>query len=225
MQGWCRALSGALVVSIAVPGLAQTAPESPPLAATAPAAVAAPDSATIAVPDPDPAPASTGLRLPTGTPVQFEFVTQLDSKTSKIDAMFPIRLTRPIQLNGTIVIPAGTMGEGQIVHAAKSGWGGKAGELIVAARYIDFNGTHVPLRRFRMGEIETGDDRRDTAFAASAIVSPLLAFVINGGEKSILVGTRANAIVSADTEIPATPAPAAGALATNATLQKEGEVK
>ena len=227
---WCVP-GGALLMSLVVS--AQATAQSvavAPEGAQPVAAIVAPATAPLIVPADagKPVPAA-GLTLPAGTPVAFEFAAQLDSKTSKIDAMFPIRLIYPIAIGGSVVVPAGTMGEGQVVHAAKSGWGGKAGELVVAARYIDFNGTRIPLRRFRMGEIAVGEDRRDTAFAATALVSPLLGFLINGGEKTILIGTRANAIVSTDTLFagapPVTPAVSAPAPspAAEAPVQQEGK--
>ena len=68
-----------------------------------------------------------------------------------------------VVIDGKEVIPAGTTGQGQIVHAAKSGWGGKAGELIVAVRYIDYNGVHIPLRRFRINaKLGTRNGNDDT---------------------------------------------------------------
>jgi hypothetical protein len=146
------------------------------------------------------APQSATLRLPMNTLVVFEFVTPLSSKTAKADQMFPIRLLRPIIVDGRIVVPAGTMGEGQVIQAAKSGWGGKAGELVVTARYLDFGGVRIPLRRFRMGQPDTGEDRKDEAFVATMVV-PVAGFFMNGGEKEVAPGTRANAIVAADTDI------------------------
>lgn len=137
------------------------------------------------------------------TPIEFEFLTEISSKTAKIDAMFPIRLTKPIIVNGEVVVPEGAMGEGQVVHAAKSGWGGKAGELIVTVRYLDVSGVHVPLRRFRAGGLQVGADRKDEAFAVGIAVSSLLVFAINGGEVVIAPGTRANAIIAVDTDVPA----------------------
>ncbi|MET0247817.1 MAG: hypothetical protein ABW182_13785 [Sphingomonas sp.] len=131
-------------------------------------------------------------------PIEFEFVDPISSKSAKNDQFFPIRITQDVRWNGALMIPAGTMGQGQVVHAARSGWGGKAGELIVAARYIDIAGVHIPLRRFRMGGVGTGTDRASEAVAVAAMV-PLAGFLMNGGEKEIAIGTRANAIVAADT--------------------------
>lgn len=158
------------------------------------------------------APVAT-VRLPMNTSVVFEFVTPLSSKTAKADQMFPIRLLRPIVVDGRILVPAGTMGEGQVIQAAKSGWGGKAGELVVTARYLEVDGVRIPLRRFRMGQPDTGEDRKDEAFAATMVV-PLAGFFMNGGEKTVVPGTRANAIVAADTEI-SLPAEAPAQAASN----------
>jgi len=145
-------------------------------------------------------------RLVAGTPISFAFVDQIDSKAARIDDFFAIRLSQPLAAGDGLVIPEGTPGVGQVVHAAKAGGSGKAGELIVTVRYLDFKGVRIPLRRFRLGEPGgIGTDRRDEAFGVSMAV-PLAGLFIKGGEKIIPAGSHGTAIVAADTEI----APAAG---------------
>jgi hypothetical protein len=208
-----RMFAHALVVSSAVPGMAfaQAVPEQSSTAAA-------------------PALAPATVRVQTGTEIQFHILTEINSKTAKIDDMFPIRLAVPIKVNGVIMVPIGTPGQGQIVHAAKAGWGGKPGELIVAVRYLEYNGQRIPLRRFRLGpggdNGGAGDNRTGESTAALAVggmVAVPIVFMISGGEKIIPNGTLANAIVSADTDIPAAQAPAgappAAGPATNATPQ------
>lgn len=160
-----------------------------------------------------PAPVPEGfVRIPATTPVVFDIVAPLSSKTSQIKEMFPIVLAVPIVVDGAELVPAGTPGEGQVVHAARSGWGGKAGELIIAARYLELNGVRIPLRKFSFGA--TGENRFGTAFAASVAV-PVAGFFINGGEKTIQPGTRASAIVATDTDVPL-PLPVVPAVAPEA---------
>lgn len=132
------------------------------------------------------------------TPVEIEIAEELSSKTAKIDAFFRIRLAAPIMEGDRIVVPAGTPGVGQVVHAAKSGYGGKAGELIVAARYLEIGSVRLPLRRFRLGA--AGDHRSGEAFAASMVV-PFGGMFVSGGEVTFPAGMRASAIVAADTEL------------------------
>src|SRR5262249_11643411 len=108
------------------------------------------------------------IRLATGTPVDIEIVDALNSKTSKIDDLFRIKLVNAIMVDGRPAVPAGTEGVGQVVHAAKARLGGRAGELIVTARYLEMNGVRIPLRRFRVGS--TGQQRGDEAFAVSLVI-------------------------------------------------------
>lgn len=144
------------------------------------------------------------VRVPAMTPVEFEFARALSSKTSKIDEMFPLRLAVPIVINGVIAVPAGASGEGQIVHAAKAGGAGKAGELIVTVRYLEHRGVRIPLRRFRMGGLGIGADRREGALGVSMVI-PFSGFLMRGGEKTIDAGALANAVVATDVEIPPLP--------------------
>lgn len=168
------------------------APQEAPVSA-APTAVAVQPSA------------AAPLRIPAATVVDIEIMEPLSSKTSIRDATFPIRVFAPVVVDGRELIPAGTPGLGQVIHAAKSGGGGKAGELLLTARYLDINGVRVPLRRFRMGA--SGAQKADEAFAVGVVV-PFGQLLVKGKEIEFQAGTRANAVVAADTDL--TP-PAAGA--------------
>ncbi|NJS13490.1 MAG: hypothetical protein HC788_01425 [Sphingopyxis sp.] len=122
-----------------------------------------------------PAPLSVpeaALTLPAFTMVEIEILTPLNSKTSRMGEMFPIRLAEPIIIDGTILVPAGATGEGEIIHAAKARAAGKAGEMILAARYIEHRGIRIALRSFKFGPA-TGKSNVQEA-SASASRSPRL---------------------------------------------------
>lgn len=146
------------------------------------------------------------VRIPATTPVDIEIMEPLSSKTAQMDATFPIRVAVPVIVDGRELIPAGTTGMGQVIHAAKSGGGGKAGELLLAARYVEINGVRVPLRRFKLGT--SGAQKADEAFAVGFVV-PFGQLLVKGKEIEFPAGTRANAIVAADTELTAAPGGAA----------------
>lgn len=135
-------------------------------------------------------------RIAAATIIEIEIMEPLSSRTAKMDATFPIRVAAPVMVEGRELIPAGTVGMGQVIHAAKSGGGGKAGELLLAARYLDVNGVRVPLRRFRLGA--SGGQKADEAFAVGVVV-PFGQLLVKGKEIEFPAGTRANAIVAADT--------------------------
>jgi len=141
------------------------------------------------------------VALPAGTPIEFEFVKGLSSRIARQGELFPIRLSQPVTVDGLTVLPAGTPGVGEVIHAAKSGWGGKAGELLVTVRYLDVAGVHVPLRRFRRGGL--GQLRTDEAMAISII--PFAGFLVSGGEIVIEPAARGNAIVAQNTALPMPP--------------------
>lgn len=141
------------------------------------------------------------------TPVFLTIGEPLDSDKSKIGHRFALTLRHPLEIAGGVVIPAGTPGIGEVVHAAKSRAMGKAGELVLAARYLDYQGTRIPLRSLRYGKGQ-GKDNVDTAviigFAVSALITPF----ITGGEVRIPAGTDVWAKTATDVPFPrAAPAP------------------
>lgn len=162
---------------------------SDPAGALAPAAEAASDRACCIV--------------AARTPVEIEIVDALNSRTARTRASFAFRLAEPLAVDGRVVAPAGTPGVGEVVHSAKAGAGGKAGELILAARYLELEGTRIPLRSLRYGRRQGTDNSGavNTGGMVAAAVLPvasLVGFLISGGEVDIPAGTRAHAQTSAE---------------------------
>ncbi|MBA4305172.1 MAG: hypothetical protein C0429_00385 [Sphingopyxis sp.] len=139
--------------------------------------------------------------LPAMLPVSIEITEALNSKTSKIGQLFDIRLRAPITVDGKVIIPAGATGKGQVIHAARARAAGKAGELIIAARYLEHEGVRVPLRSLKYGADMTGDNNAGAAIVASAAISSALALFITGGQVDIPAGMPATAKLSQDVRI------------------------
>lgn len=141
------------------------------------------------------------------TPVRLAISNPLASNAVTIGQTFAFALAEPILLDGGRSIPAGTPGHGEVVHAARSGMAGKAGELLLAARYLDYHGVRIPLRSMRFGSV--GKDQTGTANAiavGAAVVAPIasvFALAVTGGEVRVPAGAIADAKVSADTQIDA----------------------
>ncbi len=47
---------------------------------------------------------------------------------------------------GETIAPAGAVGGGEVVDAGPSDFSGRAGKLVVSARYLDLNGERVRIR-------------------------------------------------------------------------------
>src|SRR5437870_1682520 len=82
------------------------------------------------------APATSTCVLPAGTEVLLETTEEISSATARIGQHVSYRLAEPIA-TGQAPVPVGQPATGDIVHAAHASWSGRAGELILAARYIE----------------------------------------------------------------------------------------
>jgi hypothetical protein len=167
---------------------------------TAPPATGAIQAPAMAEPGPA---AAVCCTVPARTSVEVEIVDRVNSKLNRSRDVFAIRLAEPLVVDGRTVAPAGTPGMGEVVHAAKSGMAGKAGELILAARYLDLNGTRIALRSFRYGRSQGRDDTNEVmngSIAAAALLpaASVIGLFIQGGEVDIPAGTRANAQTAAE---------------------------
>ena len=144
----------------------------------------------------------TELTLPKLTPVVIELLDPVGSKSSKSLDTFRIALLEPIAIDGVEIIPAGTTGMGEVVHAKKAGGSGGAGELVLAARFLNVGGKQLLLRSMKIDA--EGESRTDTvntiAVASAATIAPIavVGFFIKGGEVEIPAGARAHAKVAAN---------------------------
>lgn len=142
------------------------------------------------------------LILPKGHPIVITVEAEVGSKISQTGQIFPIRLAQPVVVDGIEVLPAGIVGEGQVVHAKKGGMAGAGGELVLAARYLDHGGRRIALRSFKFVEegdeiLSRGKDNVGLASATNAVIGPL-GFLIGGGNTVIAPGTTATAKIRDD---------------------------
>lgn len=155
----------------------------------------------------------TGPTIPINTVVDIEIGAPLNSKDSKIGEVFPIRLAVPLMDGqGKVLLRAGVEGQGEVIHAARARAMGKAGEMILAARYLQCGDVRIPLGHFKFATdaAAIGKNRSTTSFALSAAVTPLFMFMA-GGEVTVPNGARANARITADVAMTKEAAAACGA--------------
>ena len=144
-------------------------------------------------------PASDLRLLPALTPVALILDATISSNKNHRGDRFALHVADDVVVGGVVVIGAGSVGEGEVVHADRSRAGGKAGELILAARYVTVAGRRVRLRSFTAGE---GRDRTKAALGVGVVAGPA-AFLVRGGAFVIPSGTPASAKTSEDIQLPA----------------------
>jgi hypothetical protein len=108
-----------------------------PAPATTPADVAAPVTA---------APTARAVVLRANALIPLRFLESVASNTHRAGAMFRMEVTDDITADEVVVIPAGSIAMGEVIHAAPAGGLGKAGELIASARYVLAGDREIKLR-------------------------------------------------------------------------------
>jgi len=137
------------------------------------------------------------VTLPALTPVILEILTALGSGTSKSGDLFALRLAHPIVINNRVVVAAGRTGTGEVVHAKSSGGMGAAGELVLAARFLDIDGRQLRLRSLRLVGIGKSNiatvNALNVASAASFTPVSLIGYFITGGQIEVPAGALVEA--------------------------------
>jgi hypothetical protein len=146
----------------------------------------------------------TLFSLPALTPVQIRIEEEIASSRHKAGDRFRIVVAEDVKAGDVVLIPAGSAGEGQVIHAAKPGAGGKAGELILAARYVRAGEIEVRLRSFVLGVV--GKDRSENALATSFVAGPFAMFV-RGGAIVVPAETTGLAKTAEEFQLPAAQLP------------------
>jgi hypothetical protein len=145
-----------------------------------------------------PVPQGTLVTVPALTPLYIRIDAEISSKKNRNGDRFPIVVDEDVRIGEVLVIPAGSPGEGEVIHAAKSGVGGKAGELLITARFVRVGNREIRLRSFSFGA--KGRDRTDESLALSIVGGPLGWFVV-GGAMIIPRGTVAGAKTAVEIQL------------------------
>lgn len=133
--------------------------------------------------------------IPQGTPVTLRLKQAVTSRKSKRGDYFDFELVNDIRSGTSIVVPAGTLGVGQVVHSAPKGFGGSAGELIIAARYLTTATGRLALRKTRFSV--AGSDNAGAAIITS-LAAPLVSIFVTGTSVDMNVGSIIVAETSED---------------------------
>jgi hypothetical protein len=148
------------------------------------------------------------ITVPALTPLYLSLDVELSSKTSSPGDRFGLIVAQDVFVDGSVVIPAGSRGEGEVVHAKKAQTGGTAGELILAARWVRVGEQEVRLRSFTAGG--AGLDRSlqsQPFYNRNYIIVPIL----KGGEMFFPRSLVATAKTAVEVRLPAVvPAQEAG---------------
>jgi hypothetical protein len=136
--------------------------------------------------------------LASGTEVHLRLLEPVASHTHRRGDRFKLEVVELIAVDGEVIVPAGSPAIGEVIHAAKPGASGKAGELILVVRALRTGDHQVKLRSFTAGN---GENRYGLATGLGVTLGIPALFVV--GKNLVLpAGTDVYAKVTVDTPLP-----------------------
>jgi hypothetical protein len=166
---------------------------------------------------------TNGARLYTlaaGTEIHLRLLEPVASHTHKRGDRFKLEVAEPVTVDQSVIVPAGSPAIGEVVHAAKPGMSGKAGELILVARFLRVGEHEVKLRSFVAGN---GENRLALATGLGMALGLPALFVV--GKNLVLpADTNVYAKVSADTSLPSVVEVGAGEVSQPAITESSTEI-
>ena len=152
--------------------------------------------------------AQSRLIVPARTPVRLQLWQALSSKTTQQGTMVEWRVFEDVIIDGTVVIAKDSRAYAEVTHVQKAGFGGRPGEMLLTARYLDMEVQKIKLRALQPETSGVGKSQSDTSYAmgaTAAVTVPVLGFAaafITGGEIIIPEGTLATAMTAVEWIIP-----------------------
>jgi len=171
-----RLISAALVVALstaAIPAVAQDG------SAPAPAAAATD------------APA---LMLPAGTQITVANNSEVNSTEHRAGHIFPLTVAQDVRVGDTIVVPRGTRAMAEITWRTGRGSFGKSGKLNFSVRYLDFNGTRVPV----IGSFRQEGEGSTMATGGAILLAGLIGGALVTGSRARIPAGRELTVTLAD---------------------------
>ena len=136
--------------------------------------------------------------LPANTPITIQANESFGSNTLHAGDSVNFSVVSDIALNGSVVIPAGTLVGATVKKAKARRRIGVPGEIIIGDFYTtSINGVRIPLNG---NVIEKGKSKMGLSIALSAIVIPFF-LLMKGKDISVLPGYQYTVFTTSDTNL------------------------
>lgn len=154
------------------------------------------------------APVTTNAVLRAGTPITMRLLEEVTTKekAARVGQRIKMEVASPVEVNGVVVIPAGSPAEGEITEVRNKGMWGKSGHLTARALWTRVNGRQIRLT----GSFDDKGVTGTGGVVASIALVPLAGFFVTGTSATLPAGGQVGAFVDEDVELAiraAAPAP------------------
>ena len=129
-------------------------------------------------------------QLEAGTKIRIQMDTEINSEISGVNDTFTTKLSEPVKVRETIVLPAGTVIEGRITKVERAANGGKGGSLLLKFETIRFeNGEKRDIEGVLVNELKAASSQKAnvlTVIGGTALGALLGA--VSGTSSGALIG-------------------------------------
>lgn len=139
---------------------------------------------------------SQNMKLQEGTSLRIALKEEINSKTAQVGDFVALEVIDDVDVNGVIVITAGTPLKGEITEASKAKMMGKAGKIdfiVTFTRSVD--GQNIRLRT--SNKSFSGTNKQGGIIAAAVIVNPLV-LLLKGKNITLKKGQNFSAYIDKD---------------------------
>jgi hypothetical protein len=176
-------------VSLPTPSTQTSAAQSnsaPQTASNAPLSAAA--SAPLSAPGPAPAQVQPAPTLPRGTRLEVRLSQTVDVKHVQAGDHFRGMLAQPVVDGNTVVVPAGSNAEGEVLVAHRRGKFKGRSVIALTLTRLDVNGTGYRIDTTNLSRTKKGKGKRSAAFIGGGAGMGMLIGGIATGGVGLLVG-------------------------------------
>lgn len=122
--------------------------------------------------------------LPANTEVILAVNSEVTSTTHRAGDTFTLSVAQDVRIGDHVVIPRGTRAVGEITWRTGRGAFGKSGKMNIALRYIDLDGTRIPVE----GTFRQEGEGNTLATVGGVILAGVFAGFITGSRARIPAG-------------------------------------
>lgn len=145
------------------------------------------------------APATNNAILRAGTPITLRILEEVTTKNkqARVGQRVKMEVAAPVEVNGVVVIPAGSPAEGEITSVRNKGMWGKSGHLNARALFTRVNGRQIRLA----GSFDDKGTTGTAGVVASIALVPIAGFFVTGTSAVLPAGGQVPAFIDEDVEL------------------------
>ena len=142
--------------------------------------------------------------VPDGTPIRIALTDEIASNTAHVGDRFQFRSLDDVAVDGWVVIPRGSLGQGEVMQAEPAGSNGHPGKIKLQFDWI-YGADNLRIRLSDVPDANRGDGQKGAASAATiastVLLGPVGLFAHNfvHGENAVVTTDRAISVYVAQT--------------------------